>query len=329
MKKKTKAFPKSRILSTGRAVLSAETQALQAATARLDDDFVRVAEMIRHSPGRVIVVGLGKSGLVAHAIAATLCSLGTPAVYLHAGEAAHGDIGVVAKGDVVILVSKSGATPELVRLAPVLRALGTKLVALTGNPRSPLAREADATLDAFVAREADPLGLAPTSSAIVALALGHALAAALAQARGFSAEDFARTHPSGQLGRNLLLRVADVMHGLSEIAVTAPGDKMRDAVVAMTRRPLGAACVVGPRRNLVGLVTDGDVRRALQQHEDIRPLTVADVMTVNPVRIVPETLLGDALRLMEDRPSQISVLPVVDAKGRCLGLLRLHDIYQH
>jgi arabinose-5-phosphate isomerase len=329
MRKKSKAFSKSSALACGRAVLAAETQALQAATARLDDQFACVVEMIYRAPGRVVVVGLGKSGLVAHAIAATLCSLGTAAVYLHAGEAAHGDIGVVGRGDVVILVSKSGATPELVRLAPVLRALGAKLVALTGHPQSPLAREADVALDAFVEREADPLGLAPTSSAIVALALGHALAAALAQARGFSAEDFARTHPSGQLGRNLLLRVADVMHGLDEVAVTAPGDKMRDAVVAMTRRPHGAACVVGPRQKLVGLVTDGDVRRALQQHEDIRPLTVADVMTANPIRIMPETLLGDALRLMEDRPSQISVLPVVDAKGRCLGLLRLHDIYQH
>ena len=329
MKQQSSNFSKAKILAVGRAVLTAEAQALQAAAARQDDNFSRVAEMILRSKGKVVVVGLGKSGQVAQAIAATLCSLGTAAVYLHAGEAAHGDIGVISRGDVVILVSKSGATPELVRLAPALRSIGAQLVALTSNLKSPLALEADAILDAMVAREADPLGLAPTSSALVALALGHALAAALAQARGFTAEDFARTHPSGQLGRNLLLRVADVMHGLGEIAVVAPGDKMRDAVVAMTRRPHGAACVVGSRKNLLGLVTDGDVRRALQQHEDIRPLTVAAVMTVNPVRITPETLLGDALRTMEDRPSQISVLPVVDAKGRCLGLLRLHDIYQH
>jgi len=329
MKKKNKSFTSSRALATGRAVLAAEAQAVHAAATRLGGDFGRVVAMIHRARGKVVVVGLGKSGLVAHSVAATLCSLGTPAVYLHAGEAAHGDIGVVQKGDVVILISKSGATPELVRLAPVLRSLGAKLVALTGNLRSPLAAEADAVLDAAVAREADPLGLAPTNSAVVALALGHALAAALAQARGFSADDFARMHPSGQLGRNLLLRVADVMHGMKEIAVARPGASLRDVVVAMTRRPLGAACVVDRRGKLTGLVTDGDIRRALQKHEDIRVLTVAEVMTPNPIRITPETLLGDALRLMEERTSQISVLPVVGGQARCLGLLRLHDIYQH
>jgi len=325
MKKKSK----NSSLAVGRSVLVAETQALQSAATRLDDNFTRVVTMVCGARGKVVVTGIGKSSLVAHSIAATLCSLGTPAVYLHAGEAAHGDIGVVQKSDVVILVSKSGATPELVRLAPVLRAHGAKLVALVGNLRSPLAGEADAVLDAAVACEADPLGLAPTSSAVVALALGHAVAAAVAAARGFSVNDFARTHPSGQLGRNLLLRVADVMHGMKEIAVAGPDGSMRDVVVAMTRRPLGAACVVDKRKKLVGLVTDGDIRRALQKYEDIRPLKVVDVMTVNPIRVMPETLLGDALRLMEERTSQISVLPVVGAQARCLGLLRLHDIYQH
>jgi arabinose-5-phosphate isomerase len=326
---KTKAKSPAAIITVGRAVLTSEARAMQAAATRLDGQFARVVALVCKSRGKVVVTGLGKSGHVANAIAATLCSLGTPAVYLHSAEAAHGDIGVVQKGDIVILVSKSGATPELVRLAAPLRAHGAKLVAWVGNLRSPLAGEADAVLDASVGREADPLGLAPTSSAVVALALGHALAAALAQARGFSAEDFARTHPSGQLGRNLLLHVADVMHGLKEIAVTTPDGSMRDVVVAMTRRPLGAACVVDKRGQLAGLVTDGDIRRALQQHEDIRPLKATDVMTRNPIRITPETLLGDALRIMEERPSQISVLPVVGAGDRCLGLLRLHDIYQH
>ncbi len=326
MKPKTK--PASS-LAAGRAVLAAEAQALHAAATRLDENFARVVAMIRNARGKVVVTGLGKSGLVAQAAAATLCSLGTPAVYLHAGEAAHGDIGVVEKGDVVILISKSGATPELVRLVPALRSLGAKLVALVGNLRSPLAGEADAVLDATVAREAGPLGLAPTSSAVVAQALGHALAVALAQGRGFSAEDFARTHPSGQLGRNLSLRVADVMHGRTKIVIAKPAASLRDVVVGMTHRPLGAACVVDGGKKLVGLVTDGDIRRALQKHADIRTLKVADVMTVNPIRITPETLLSDALRIMEERPSQISVLPVVGAKGECLGLLRLHDIYQH
>lgn len=317
------------LIASGRAVLAAEAQSVHAAAGRLGDEFARVAVMVRDARGKVVVVGLGKSGHVANAIAATFCSLGTPAAFLHAGEAAHGDIGAVQKGDVVILISKSGATPELVRLASPLRARGAKLVALTGNLRSPLAAEADAVLDASVAREADPWGLAPTSSAVTALALGHALAAAVAEARGFTAEDFARTHPSGQLGRNLTLRVADVMHTLKEVAVTRPESSLRDVVVAMTRRPLGAACVAGRNGKLVGLVTDGDIRRALQKHEDFRPLKAADVMTANPIRVAPETLLGDALRVMEERTSQISVLPVVGANGRCVGLLRLHDIYQH
>ncbi len=316
------------ILSAGRSVITAESQALHAAAARLDANFVSAFRLLHRARGKVVVAGLGKSGHMAEAIAATFCSLGTPAVFLHAAEAAHGDIGVVQKGDVVILVSKSGATPELVRLAAPLRAAGAKLIALTANLRSPLAAEADAVLDGSVSREAGPHGLAPTSSAVVALGVGHALAAALAEAHGFSPDDFARTHPSGQLGRNLTLRVADVMHGLKEVPVTTPEGSMRDVVMAMTRRPLGAACVV-QQGKLVGLVTDGDLRRALQKYDDIRGLKVAKVMTVNPIRITPEVLLGEALRIMEDRPSQISVLPVADARGKCLGLLRLHDIYQH
>ncbi len=326
MKKKTKS--KLDCVAIGRGVLMAEAQALQATAARLDANFLKAAALIRKGR-KVVVTGLGKSGHVANAVAASLCSLGTPAVYMHAAEAAHGDIGVVQKGDVVILVSKSGATPELVRLAGPLRAVGTKLIALTANLSSPLAVEADAVLDASVAREAGRHGLAPTSSAVVALALGHALACALAETHGFSEKDFARTHPSGQLGRNLTLCVADVMHGMKEVAVAKPEDSLRDIVMAMTRRPHGAACVVDKRGKLAGLVTDGDIRRALQQHEDIRPLKVGEVMTQNPIRIRPETLLGEALRIMEDRPSQISVLPVVGPGERCLGLLRLHDIYQH
>ncbi len=329
MNQKSTNYSKTSGLAVGRAVLTAETHALQTAATRLDANFLQVVNLIKRARGKVVVVGLGKSGHVAQSVSATLCSLGTPAVFLHASEASHGDIGVVGRGDVVIFISKSGATPELVRLAPALRAAGAKLVAWVGNLRSPLAGEADAVLDASVAREADPLGLAPTSSVVVALALGHALAVALAQMRKFGLEDFARTHPSGQLGRNVTLRVADVMHGMKEIAVVKPSDSMRDVVVAMTRRPLGAACVVDRRGILGGLVTDGDLRRALQKFEDIRRLKAAEVMTVNPVRISPDTLLGNALRLMEERPSQISVLPVVGARGRCLGLLRLHDIYQH
>jgi arabinose-5-phosphate isomerase len=202
------------------------------------------------------------------------------------------------------------------------------LIGILGNLTSPLARQVDVVLDARVAREADPLNLAPTSSSTVALALGDALAAALMVARKFSDADFARYHPSGQLGRNLLLRVADVMHVGEEVAWVGPNDSMRTVVIAMTKHPLGAACVVDTGGSLHGIITDGDLRRALQAHDDIRPLTATAIMTPHPVSVSPTAILRDAARIMEDRPSQISVLPVLDEGQRCVGLLRIHDVYQ-
>jgi arabinose-5-phosphate isomerase len=283
--------------------------------------------MIARHPGKVIVTGIGKSGHVARKIAATLRSTGTPAVFLHSAEAAHGDLGVCQHGDPVLMISKSGSSRELIELIPALRELGVGLIGILGNLKSPLAREMDVVLDASVQREADPGGFTPTASSAVALALGHALAVTLMEARGFAAEHFSRSHAGGQLGRNLRLRVRDLMHSGEEVAWVAPADSLKHVVIAMSERALGAACVIGPGRDFAGLITDGDVRRALRAHDDIRALTAREVMTKAPVSVSPDALVHDALSLMEDRPSQISVLPVLQGDA-CLGLIRLHDIYR-
>jgi arabinose-5-phosphate isomerase len=276
-----------------------------------------------------VVTGLGKSGHVARKIVATLCSTGTPAVFLHAAEASHGDLGIYAPGDPTLMVSKSGNTAELLDLIPFLRGLPSQRIGILGNPQSPLAAAMDVVLDASVEREADPDSLAPTASATVALVLGHALTVALMRARNFSVDDFGRFHPGGHLGRSLRLTVSEVLHGREEIAWAWPEDSLKKVVIAMSHYPLGAACVTDAAGKLIGLITDGDLRRALEAHDDIRGLAAVDVMTANPITVSPQARLMDALRLMEDRPSQISVLPVIDpANGQCLGLLRVHDIYR-
>lgn len=320
---------KLKLVDSARKVLASEAEAIQAASARLDGGLIEAVDVILNHPGKVIVSGLGKSGYVARKLAATFQSTGTPSVYLHPAEAAHGDLGVCQPGDPVVMVSKSGTTSELLDLLPPLRGLGSPLVGILGNRNSPLAEAMDVVLDASVQREADPHGFTPTSSSIVALALGHALALTLMEARGFSAEDFSRLHSGGQLGRNLRLCVDDVMHRGAEVAWAAPGDALKRVVIEMSHHPLGAACVLGPDCTLLGLITDGDVRRALEQHDDIRALRAEDVMTVSPVTVNPQALIHEALRLMEDRPSQISVLPVINAADeRCVGLVRLHDLYR-
>jgi arabinose-5-phosphate isomerase len=309
--------------------METEAHAILAASGRLDGALLTAVDLIVSHPGKVIVTGLGKSGHVARKIAATFQSTGTPSVFLHAAEAAHGDLGVCQPGDPVVMISKSGTTAEMLDLVEPLRELKSPLIGILGNVASPLASAVDVVLDASVQREADPQGFTPTASAAVALALGHAIAVALMEARGFSAGQFSRVHAGGQLGRNLRLRVQDVMHSGGEVAWVEPGDSLKRVVMEMSRHPLGAACVVSPVHALLGLITDGDLRRALETHDDIRTLQIADVMTKSPVTIVPEALVHDALRLMEDRPSQISVLPVTESTGgRCLGLVRLHDLYQ-
>ena len=318
-----------RLLGAARQALEIEARAVEAAAARLENNLLDAVDLILDHPGKLIVSGLGKSGHVARTLAATFQCTGTPAVFLHPTEAAHGDMGICQSGDPAVMISKSGTTAEMLDLIGALRPLRSPLIGIVGNSTSPMAAEMDVVLDASVQREADPQGFTPTASAAVALAVGHALGVALMEARGFSAEQFLRLHVGGQLGRNLRVRVTDVMHSGGEAAWVAPSDPLKRVVIEMSRRPLGAACVVSPEQTLLGLVTDGDVRRALEQHDDIRTLTAGDVMTRSPVTVGPHALVHEALRLMEDRPSQISVLPVVDPAGlRCLGLLRLHDLYQ-
>lgn len=318
--------PANRCITSARATLECEAKSILQAAERLDLSLSRAVELVLKHPGKLVVTGMGKSGLVGQKIASTLCSTGTSAVFLHPSEAVHGDLGVYSPGDVSILISNSGATAELIRLVPILRQLNSPLIGILGNMNSPLAKAVDVVLDGSVQREADPCNIAPTASAVVALALGDALASALMVARNFTLEDYARRHPGGQLGRNLLLAVRDVMHTGNQVAWASEKDSLKELVVAMTQHPLGAACVVDGEHCLLGLITDGDLRRALRNHDDIRSLVAREIMTAKPTTIAPDVRLRDALMLMEDRPSQISVLPVVEGNC-CLGLVRIHDIY--
>jgi arabinose-5-phosphate isomerase len=304
-----------------------EAEAVLCAARRLDAEFASAVRLIAGHTGKVIVTGLGKSGFVAQKLAATLCSTGTPAAFLHPVDAMHGDVGIYAEGDPTILLSKSGTTLELLRLIPVLRGLNSPLIGIIGNRASPLAKQIDVLLDASVRAEADPHNLAPTASTAVATAIGDALALAVMQTRELTPEDFAQRHPAGQLGRNLRVTVRQVMHSGDEVAWAKSESSVKQVIIAMNRCPLGAACVVGEDGRLEGVITDGDLRRALQSNDDIREVKAGGLMTVRPVTISPNATLKEALRLMEDRPSQISVLPVMEGE-RCLGLVRLHDLYQ-
>jgi len=314
-------------LAAARAAIEIEAASLSRAASRLNQDLIRAVDLILAHPGKIVLTGIGKSGHVARKIVATLCSTGTPAVFLHPAEAAHGDLGIYTPGDPTVLISKNGTSAELLKLVPLLREFRSPLIGILGCATSPLAGQLDVLLDASVEREADPHNLAPTASAVTALAVGHALAIALMCARRFTPEEFGRFHPGGQLGRNLRLSVRETMHSGGAVATVAPGASLRDVIIAMTRLPLGGACVVAEDGSLAGFVTDGDLRRALTNHDDIRELRAQDAMTRTPVTIGPDATLGEALEMMEKRPSQISVLPVVDEAGRALGLIRIHDIY--
>lgn len=309
--------------------MMAEAAAIKLAAKRLDDSFEKALDVILESNSKLIVCGIGKSGRIGTKLAATLSSCGISSVFLHAAEAIHGDLGVYQPGDTTIVLSKSGSTSEVLRLMPMFKKFESPVIAIVGNIDSPIASAADIVLDGSVESEADPLNLMPTSSSTVSLAIGDALAAALVQARSFTKEDFATYHPGGQLGRNLLLTVEDVMHPADKIACAKADETLRDVVIRMTQFPLGCACVVDDDYNLIGIVTDGDIRRILSTEGDILNLRAGDCMTKSPILTRLNTSLGDAVRLMEDRRSQISVIPIIENKGsRLIGLLRLHDAYQ-
>jgi arabinose-5-phosphate isomerase len=312
-------------------LLRAEAEAIGKAAGRLQSaDVDRVVNLLAKCAGKVVLLGVGKSGIIAQKIAATMTSGGTAAVYLHPSDALHGGLGIVSANDVVVMLSNSGETDELLELLPYLKKRGVPLVGIIGNPKSTLAQSADAVLDSSVDQEACPLNLAPTTSTTVALAIGDALAMTLMQAKGLTADDFASNHPAGQLGKRLTVRVADLMHTGSQNPTIAPDAAWMEIISVITHFGLGAVNVVDNEGRLAGIITDGDLRRSLQR---LGPADLAfanikcdDLMTRNPVVTNPDTLAYDALRLMENRPSQISVLPVVDGKGLCVGLIRIHDI---
>jgi arabinose-5-phosphate isomerase len=312
-------------------LLRAEAEAIGKAASRLQAaDVDRVIKMLAKCTGKVVVLGVGKSGIIGQKIAATLTSSGTAALYLHPSDALHGGLGIVTAEDVVIMLSNSGETAELLELLPYLKRREVPLVAIVGNVKSSIAQRADALLDASVDQEACPLNLAPTASTTVALAIGDALAMTLMRAKGLTENDFASNHPGGQLGKRLTLRVADLMHAGSENPTIGADAAWMEIISAITHYGLGAVNVIDDKGRLAGIITDGDLRRSLQRlgSGDIAFANIKcdELMTRDPIVIKPETLAVDALRLMEDRPSQISVLPVVDGDQLCVGLIRLHDI---
>jgi arabinose-5-phosphate isomerase len=312
-------------------LLQAEAAAIGKAAARLKaEEIDRVVGLLSDCKGKIVLLGVGKSGIIAQKIAATLTSSGTAAVYLHPSDALHGGLGIVTADDVVIMLSNSGETDELLQLLPYIKRREVPLIAIVGNLKSTIAQRADAVLDASVDQEACPLNLAPTASTTVALAIGDALAMTLMQAKGLTETDFASNHPAGQLGKRLTLRVADLMQGGSQNPTIGMDASWMDIISTITQYGLGAVNVVDGEARLAGIITDGDLRRSFQRLGP-RDLAFAnlrcdDLMTHNPIVTSPETLAFDALRLMEDRPSQINVLPVVDNDGKCVGLIRLHDI---
>ncbi|MDR5891590.1 KpsF/GutQ family sugar-phosphate isomerase [Halomonas mongoliensis] len=314
----------SPLRDSARRTLQIEQQAVAALITRLDAGFDRACQLILACRGRVVVTGMGKSGHIGGKIAATLASTGTPAFFVHPGEASHGDLGMITPGDVVLALSNSGETAEVTALLPLIKRMGVPLISMTGRSASTLARHAEAHLDAGVEREACPLDLAPTASTTAALALGDALAVALLESRGFTAEEFALSHPGGSLGKRLLLRVRDLMHEGARLPTVPLGSPLRDALLEITRQGLGFTCVVAPDGRLAGVYTDGDLRRTLDQHSDLSGLVVDEVMTAPGRRVPPDMLAAQAVKLMEDH--RISALAVVDDEGRPVGALHMHDL---
>jgi arabinose-5-phosphate isomerase len=313
-------------LASARRVLDVEAAAVAALSSRLDEQFARAVEIVYRCTGRTVVSGMGKSGHVARKIASTLASTGTPAFFLHPAEASHGDLGMITAQDVMVALSNSGESAELLAIVPLVKRRGARLVAITGNASSSLAREADAHLDAGVAEEACPLGLAPTASTTAALALGDALAVALLEARGFGAEDFAQSHPGGTLGRRLLTHVSDVMRKGDAIPSVRRGATLSEVVLEMSRKGMGMTAVLEADGRVAGIFTDGDLRRTLEKSLDMRSTAIDGLMSPRPRTVRPERLAVEAVKLMEDH--RIGQVLVVDETLRLVGALNLHDLFR-
>jgi arabinose-5-phosphate isomerase len=311
-------------LDLARQVLNIEADAVRALVQRVDDNFLHALNLILACRGRVIVSGMGKSGHIARKIAATMSSTGTPAYFVHPGEASHGDLGMVTAQDVFVGISYSGESEELLTIVPVIKRQGAHLITLTGNPKSSLAQAADVHLDGSVAQEACPMGLAPTASTTAALALGDALAVALLDAKGFGEEDFARSHPGGSLGRRLLTHVSDIMHTHASIPSVREDATLADAVLEISRKGLGMTAIVDSGKHLLGVYTDGDLRRTLEKKLDFSTTPITAVMSKNPRHIGPDALAVEAVQLMEQY--NINQLPVADANNKLVGALNMHDL---
>ena len=318
--------PSPQALDLARKVLRIEADAILALGERLDGAFLDAVGLILAGRGRVIVSGIGKSGHIGRKIASTLASTGTPAFFVHPAEASHGDLGMITPDDVVIAISNSGESMEVLNILPSIKRQGAKLIAITGRPQSTLARDADVHLDAAVAQEACPLNLAPTASTTAVLALGDALAVALLDARGFGAEDFARSHPGGALGRRLLVRMRDVMRQGDALPVVKPSASVAEATREISRGGIGIAIVVDAQHHVAGVFTDGDLRRAIVSGRDLAALSVADVMTRSPRTISADKLTAEAVEMMEKY--RINQLPVLDADGVLIGALNMHDLFR-
>lgn len=313
-----------KLKALGLAVIQAEAQAVAQLIQKIDATFVQACELMLACQGRIVVIGMGKSGHIANKIAATLASTGSPAFFVHPGEASHGDLGMITAKDVVLALSNSGETEEILTILPMIKRLGVPLIGLTGNPQSSIARAASCNIDVSVEKEACPLGLAPTSSTTAALAMGDALAVALLEAKGFSAADFARSHPKGRLGRRLLLLTSDIMHSGDSIPKVSVTASLRDALMEMTRKGLGMTAIVGEQGQVLGIYTDGDLRRTLDKQLDLHNTCITEVMNHDCKRIPPESLAVDALSVMQQH--KINGLLVTNTENILVGAVHMHDL---
>ena len=317
---------KDELLALAANVLDIEARAVESLKARLNDDFVAACDLCMQTPGRVVVTGMGKSGHVSNKIAATLASTGTPAFFMHPAEASHGDLGMITQQDLLLAISYSGETAEVLTILPMVKRIGAKMIAMTGNARSTMAQVADVHLDISVEEEACPLKLAPTASTTATLAMGDALAVALLEKRGFTAEDFARSHPSGSLGKRLLLRVSDIMRTGDRVPAVGADVTLRDALLEMTDKGLGMTAIVDDKNAVLGIYTDGDLRRTLDTGADIRTTTIREVMHTDCKTTSADVLAAEALHLLEE--NKITSLLVADESGTLVGALNIHDLFR-